>query len=234
MINHHLSEFIDQLRKTDFAFPLLQQHGSGTIYITRYAVQENEAGSIAAALEEQLSLSSVIENLQYQLENEAIPDNRNLLDYIQNLHKIFSGYANEGPYSTRYFTGILSSLNSFQGLVQRQSQRDKELLTTLQLLLPAPGKNIQADFQGENMSAGINYKVRYVEQLQKHHEIFNDFLQQESEKKQGLQVITRSEQYLMNLTAMIDQSIYHSRSMRKSLHKFKHRLRLAEKQILYN
>jgi hypothetical protein len=234
MTNHSLSEFIQQLRKTSFATPLLEQHRFHTTFLKSYAVAENERDGMAANMEKRLSFAGLIENMLFRLESETIPHHKKLSNYIQNLYKIFSGYTKDGSHSDEYFVHILSSLESFQELIRLHTQRTEELMTKLHSLSQGKIKNGSLDFYSEHAGVYVNYWNRYNKKLQQYFDVFNDFLQHEADKKQGLNVITRSEQYLMNLTGMIDHGTYLAGSESNMLNKWKNRLSLAEKQSQSN
>jgi hypothetical protein len=221
--SHPYYEIIHQVQHTNYVFPLIDHERFGNVLMKSYAVKKDELNELVANLEEQFSLQTAIESVSDCLVSNGILPDKRLLDYIQNLESIFSGYAKEGTHSSRYFAPILSSLHVFRRHVQLQARRDKDILVY---------ETLNADI--EKIEAYIDGRSKYTEQLHKYYDIFNDYLQQEADKKQGLQVITRSEQYLMNLTGMIGQLINSSQSILKSLEKLRGDLTGIEQQILFN
>lgn len=232
MRNNTLNDFIRQVRKNnrDILFPLLNEQRFQAIYFRPYNLQSTEVNGLVSAMEEELSALSLIQEISDVMEHEDIPENKKLADYIQNVHKIFSAYAMEGHYAGRYFTKLLSFLEGFLSFVRLNNQRDDELMTKIQSLLSGKIESGSRKFSVEDISFYLDCKTRGVEKLNEYHDIFNEFLQEESDKRQGLKVITRTEQWLLTLIDTIQQSIFYSESSMKLLGIFQKQLLLAEKQ----
>lgn len=237
MAEQNLREFIQQMRKNngEMVFPLLRENQFHSIYTRSYNIDSKEKDSFNASMEEELSFVSLIDKICFLLEHEDIPRDKELAEYIRNLNKIFSGYATEGNYAGRYFTKILSFFDGFLAVIKLNIQRDEELLAQLHSVLSGkPVKSNSLDFYSENAEFYTDYKMRYTGKLQEYYDIFHDFLQKETDKRQGLKVTTRTEQCLLTLTGMIEHLLYHSQSVSKLLNRYKRKLQLAEKQIQYN
>jgi hypothetical protein len=234
MIEHTLTDFIWQVRRNNrtVLFPLLRDQQFEAVYIRPYNTQIGETDRLANSMGVELSFVSLINDIASTLEHEDIPRNKHLEEYIRNLHKIFSGYSTEGPYAGRYFIKILSFLEGFLSFIRLNHQRDDEMLAHLQSI--GTGNQDLQDTTAENLLFYVNYKNRKAKKLHEYHHIFNDFLQQETEKHQGIKVTTRTEQCLMTLTDMIRQSIHHSQSAMELIEEFKSKVMLAEKQEQYN
>jgi UDP-2,3-diacylglucosamine pyrophosphatase LpxH len=126
-------------------------------------------------------------------------------------------------------------LHGFLSFVRLSNQRDEELLIHLKSLVPdEPGQTEFLEFTPERASFYLNCKERYARELQTYFTIFHDFLLKESDKSKGLKVTTRTEQCLITLTDMIQQSLQHSESVLNLLSQFRRKLWTVERQTEEN
>jgi hypothetical protein len=237
MTDHTLKDFLRKVRQDtrDLQFPLLEGQPFQTITVRTYTSDPIASDGLAFQLEDELSFLTVVNEMCVVLEHEDIPKNKALEAYIRNLRKIFSTYATEGHYAGRYFLKILSKLDGFLSFVRLSNQRDDELLVYLQSL--SQGKSANENklyFTSQSASFYLNCKTRYASELQEYQHIFHDFLKRESEKSQGLKVITRTEQCLLTLTDMIHQTIDRSQGIAALLSQYNIMLLLAQHQVENN
>jgi hypothetical protein len=237
MNDNTLTDFIWNLRRNNrhFQFPLPEQQQFNTVFIRTYNNKLNEEKAVYNNIEEELSLISRINGICATIEQEDLPRNKQLEEYIHNLSKIFTSYLTNDHNPEKFLTKVLSYLHGFLSFVRLSNQRDEELLNHLKSLVPdEPGQNEFLEFTPERASFYLNCKERYARELQTYFTIFHDFLLKESDKSKGLKVTTRTEQCLITLTDMIQQSQHHSESALALLSEFRRKLWTVERQTEEN
>lgn len=237
MNDNTLTDFIWNVRRNNrhFQFPLTEQKQFNTIFIRTYNNKLNEEKSVLSNIEEELSFVDRINEICTVIKNVDLPRNKQLEEYIHNLSKIFTSYLTDDHNPEKFLTKVLSYLHGFLSFVRLSNQRDEELLNHLMTLVPAePSQNEFLEFTPERASFYLNCKERYTRELHNYFNIFHDFLLKESDKSKGLKVTTRTEQCLITLTDMIDQSLHHSESAQTLLSEFRRKLWTVERQAEEN
>jgi hypothetical protein len=232
-----LTDFIWNVRRNNrhFQFPLPEEQQFNTVFIRTYNNKANEVKPVFFNIEEELSLVSRINEICATIEHEDLPRNKQLEEYIHNLSKIFTSYLTNDHNPETFLTKVLSYLHGFLSFVRLSNQRDEELLIHLKSLVPdEPGQTEFLEFTPERASFYLNCKERYARELQTYFTIFHDFLLKESDKSKGLKVTTRTEQCLITLTDMIQQSQHHSDSALALLSEFRRKLWTVERQTEEN
>jgi hypothetical protein len=237
MNDNTLTDFIWNVRRNNrhFEFPLPQQEQYKTLSIRTYNNKLNEEESVLSHIEEDLSLITRINEICSALKNEDLPRNKQLEEYIHNLSRIFTSYSIDDHNPETFLTKVLSYLHGFLSFVRLSNQRDEELLVHLQSLVPVEeGQNEILEFTPERASFYLNCKERYKKELKNYFTIFHDFLLKESDKSKGLKVTTRTEQCLITLTDLIQQSLQHSESALILLSEFRRKLWMVERHAEEN
>jgi hypothetical protein len=237
MSDNTLTDFIWNVRRDNrhFQFPLPEQQQFNTVFIRTYNNGLNEERAVLNNIEEELSLVARITEICETIQQEDLPRNKQLEEYIHNLSKIFTSYLTNDHNPEKFLTKVLSYLHGFLSFVRLSNQRDEELLNHLQSLVPTePRQNEFLEFTPERASFYLNCKERYGRELQNYFTIFHDFLLKESDKSKGLKVTTRTEQCLITLTDMIQQSMHHSDSAQTLLSQFRRKLWTVERQTEEN
>jgi hypothetical protein len=237
MNTNTLNDFIWNVRRNNrhLKFPLPGQEQHNTIFIRAYNNELNEEKSEFNEIENELSLLSRINEICSVLKNEDLPRNKQLEEYINNLSRIFTSYSTDDHNPERFLTKVLAYLHGFLSFVRLSNQRDEELLIHLQSLVSVEdGKIDVLEFTPERASFYLNCKERYNRELQNYFSIFHDFLLKESDKSKGLKVTTRTEQCLVTLTDLIQQSLQPSESAMILLSEFRRKLWMAQRQAEEN
>lgn len=237
MSDNTLNDFIWNVRRNNrhLQFPLPQEQQHNTVFIRTYNNILNEQQSVFTDIEEEISFVAHINEICEVLKNEDLPRNKQLEEYIHNLSRIFTSYSTDDHNPEKFLNRVLSYLHGFLSFVRLSNLRDEELLVHLQSLVSAePGQNDFLEFTPERASFYMNCKERYAKELKTYFTIFHDFLLKESDKSKGLKVTTRTEQCLITLTDMIQQSLHHSESALTLLSEFRRKLWSVERQAEEN
>jgi hypothetical protein len=236
MTENTLNDFIWNVRRNNrhLEFPLPEQKQHNTIFIRTYNNKLNEEKSVFTEIENEISLLSHINEICSVLKNEDLPRNKQLEEYINNLSRIFTSYSTDDHNPERFLTKVLSYLHGFLSFVRLSNQRDEELLVHLQALVFVEEGNEMLEFTPERASFYLNCKERYNRELQNYFTIFHDFLLKESDKSKGLKVTTRTEQCLITLTDLIQQSQQPSEFAMVLLSEFRRKLWMAQRQAEEN
>jgi len=228
--------FVRQFQQESFLYSWRGKQAYKNIRFHQFAAKKNETASLGKLLAKKMDYSAIVSDLIRKLKEEDLPDTRKLFEFSHGLLRKFTSWMQEEPCTTAYYDRLLAVLKPFLALIKiYQGNMQQPLLQTLaSFLVEEVGVEEAAVLSSEDLNAVRELMTRFQDEMYRYYEVFNLFIQQESDNKCYIRVLSKAEHYLLKLMTMIEKEADNTQSLISRIEEWNVQMAGREADELYN
>ncbi|HEV2353081.1 MAG TPA: hypothetical protein VGR89_02465 [Puia sp.] len=228
-------EFLQQFHTENIDLPSEDRH-FGNVYFRHYSRGRKERASLEEVVEDQLDHSAIIDSLIAGMEREDRAADRQLATALQKMHSALLSLIRREPGASDRLQRLADEVAEFSGTVRIHEMRAQPALLDALKNISAERKAARTSrYIGSGYVRTIQTAVRkYRDAMDLFYNLFIRLLEQESVRNGRAGLMTPVAGDLAGLTGLIRNRIVLIEQRFNLLGEWKMRMRLAEKQGLYN
>lgn len=237
-MQHHTlnTAFVRQFQQESILYSWQGKQHYGNVRFRQFAGKKNETASLGRLLAKKLDYSATGNDLIRKLKEEDIPDTRKLFEFSHKLLRKFASYMQDEPCTKAYYDKLLAILKPFLALIKiYQGNMQQPLLQTLTSFFSDEAELEEAAaLSSDDLDAVRELMIRFQDEMYGYYEVFNLFIQQESNDGCYIRVVSKVEHYVLKIMTMIEKVAHNTQFLVSRIEEWDAQMADREAEELYN